>query len=113
MIRLLEVLTEWQTPMFADIFQREIKKLDVDQLLLQQALQYGSHAITDGMKIIILSTKDDETCIYVKIAMFYNSMIPGCQCDDDPSSMNVENEYCELLFSINKLSAETKVEITS
>jgi len=113
MIKFSEALAEWQTPMFADILQREIKMLNVDQLLLQQALMNGSYATTDEINLIILSMKDDEKWIYARVGVFYNSMIPGCQCDDDPSPMNVESEYCELQFDIDKNTAETKVSLLS
>jgi len=113
MIKFSAALTEWKTPMFSDAFQTEIEKLDVDQLLLQQALQNGSHASREAMKIIILSSTEDDASIYVNIGVFYSSLIPGCQCDDDPSPMNVENEYCELAFVINKLTAETKIALIS
>ena len=111
MITFSDALLEWHSPMFDDLLLGEINKLTADELLLQQALRNGSYATTDDMKIIILSVKDDDETIYAKISVFYKSMIPGCQCDDDPSPMNYENEYCELLLSINKRTAETNIKI--
>ena len=110
MIKFTEALAEWHGPMFGDWLQNEVKKLDEDQLLLQQSLKYGSHATAKGMKLIFLSVKDDADFVYARTGIFYNSFIPGCQCDDDPSPMNVESEYCERKFTINKLTAETTID---
>ncbi|MDH5259077.1 MAG: hypothetical protein OEX07_13770 [Gammaproteobacteria bacterium] len=121
MIKFTEALSEWHTPMFADILQKEIKKLSVDQLHLQQAMSYGSYASADHMKIIILSIADDADTIQAKVGVFFSGLIPGCRCDDDPTPANQslmdqsiteqQNEYCELQFDIHKLTAETTVSL--
>ena len=51
--------------------------------------------------------------IRVKAGLAYNGIIAGCSCSDDPTPIDETNEYCEVLFSINKETAETTVELFS
>ncbi len=111
MIKFSLALNAWLTPLFSDMLQQEIKQLNEAQLFLQQALKHGSHATVDDMKLIMLSANDDNDYIYAKVGVFYNSVVSGCHCDDDPSPMSVEIEYCELNFSLNKKTAEVDIEL--
>ncbi|MDH3327319.1 MAG: hypothetical protein OEM38_11450 [Gammaproteobacteria bacterium] len=109
MIKLTETVNAWEALLFADTLQDEIKKLSVDQLHLQRPLAHGRHVIADCMKIVILSTRDDMDYIYAKVGIFYIATISDFQSDDGLTSIEEKNEYCELMFNINKLTAETEV----
>jgi len=98
---------------FSDTFKNEILTLDATLLPLQQGLRYSSMAITDSLSISILNIKLNETDITVKAGLFYTGTIAGCNCSDDPSVSDVNNEYCEVTFSINKDDAHTTVAITN
>jgi len=113
MIKLTESLKEWHGPLFVDAFQNEISQLSVEQLRLQQTLRYGNCATTENMKLIILSKNDDGKNIFVKVGIFYNSVISGCQCADVPTLDSAEIEYTELLFTLDKKTAETRIEVVS
>jgi hypothetical protein len=45
----------------------------------------------------------------LKAGVFYTGIIAGCSCSDDPSPVDEQNEYCDLLFTIDKLTAETQI----
>ena len=82
-------------------------------LPLQQGLQNSSYAISDKLSIIVLETKEEATDIIVKAGLLYNGIIAGCSCADDPTPTDETNEYCDVLFHINKQTAETTVTLVS
>jgi len=102
-------LSAWQTPKFSDILKQEITQLPLDILPLQQALLRGNIANSDNIDVMILSFTDNKSTIQAKVGVFFSSIIYGCQCADDPSPINEENEYCELIFNINKETSSSTI----
>ena len=41
--------------------------------------------------------------------IFYRSVIGGCSCADDPTPVDEQAEYCEVVVEIDKVTAEAKV----
>ena len=111
MIIFEESLKEWNSPLFADVLQQEIKRLSVDDLHLQKALRYGSYASTENLKLIILSVDESDQNILAKVGVFYIGIIAGCDCADDASTTSEQNEYCELDVTINKQTGEVLFEL--
>lgn len=106
-------LAAWNTPAFNSVLMQEVRSLDSTFLPLQQGLQNSSYAISDKLSIIVLVTKEESTDIIVKAGLLYNGIIAGCSCADDPTPTDETNEYCDVLFHINKLTAETTVTLVS
>ncbi len=106
-------LDAWDTPVFNSVLIQEICSLDSKLLPLQQGLQNSSYAISDKLSIIVLETKEESTDIIVKAGLLYNGIIAGCSCADDPTPTDETNEYCDVLFHINKQTAETTVALVS
>jgi hypothetical protein len=104
-------LKAWNTGNFNVVIKREISALDPDLLPLQQGLQHSSYAITDRLSVTILNTRDSASDIIVKAGILYNGIIAGCSCSDDPTPIDETNEYCEVLFYIDKYTANTTVEL--
>ena len=92
-----------------DIAKIEIEKIDPVLLPLQQGLAHSSYVGNSPFKAIILSFTAENNIIKVKSGIFYTGIIAGCSCSDDPSPTDEQTEYCELLFNINKNTAETTV----
>jgi len=110
MFYLKKSLQAWSSDDFNTVFQKEISTLDVDVLPLQQGLRYSSYALSDKLSSTILSATTEKENILIKVGLFYTGMISGCNCADDPSPANEEyNEYCDVLFRINKETAATTV----
>jgi len=109
MIHLTAALNAWGTPAFEEIFKQAIMQMDVALLPLQQALAQSSY--TDGAKrsVTILAVTDEAGLVRVKAGIFYTGIIPGCSCADDPTPMSEISEYCEVLFEIDKITAETRL----
>jgi hypothetical protein len=109
MIRFTNALNAWGTPEFNDILKQEIERLTVEQLPLQQGLSTGSHALDDRLRAMIIRVADEGGVIRATAGIFYTAIIAGCNCADDPTPVNEENEYCEVLLEINKATAGTTV----
>ncbi len=107
MIKLIHSLTAWGTPEFKSTLQEEIKKIDIKRLPLQEGLSQSSYVSDTEITILILNISETADNIIVKTGIYYTGVIAGSCCADDPTPMSELNEYCEVLFKINKLTAET------
>lgn len=111
MITLPLSLQAWNTESFKLVFMQEISELDKKLLPLQQGLKFSSVANDDNLSATVLSAEDNNYSILVKVGLFYTGTIIGCNCADDPTPVDEINEYCEVLFTINKLTAETDISL--
>lgn len=109
MIKLPLSLQAWGTENFIDVLKKEIGGLDTSLLPLQQGLQYSSVASGENLSVMILKSVDDMDNILVTAGLFYTGIISGCNCADDPTPVDENNEYCEVLFFINKITTVTTV----
>lgn len=109
MIQFHNTIKAWGKPGFNDILKKEIEQLDATQLPLQQGLTTGSHALDRNIQAMILVVSEDRDFIHAKVGIFYTSIIAGCSCADDPTPISENNEYCDVLCSINKQTAETRI----
>lgn len=101
----------WGSEEFKSIFTHEILQLGLDALPLQQALNSGSYALADDIKIMLNHTDTQGDILIVRAGIFYNSVIAGCNCADDPSAVDTQSEYCEVEFLINRHTAETDIRL--
>lgn len=113
MFKLSLSLQAWNTKDFNAILKKEICSLDPDYLPLQQGLSHSSYANGDNLSVSILKIENENNSLSVKAGLFYTGIIAGCNCADDPTPVDENNEYCEVLFSINKKTAETTVSLIS
>ncbi len=109
MIRLTRSLNAWGTPGFEAILKAEIEQLGADQLPLQQGLSTSSYAQDDKLNVRIISVSGEAGFIRAKAGIFYAGIIAGCNCADDPTPVEEQNEYCEVQLDIDKMTAETTV----
>ena len=109
MFKLSLSLRAWNSRNFNAVLKKEIGSLAANHLPLQQGLSYSSYAIGDNVSARIINVESNNEFILAKAGLFYTGVIAGCNCDDDPSPVDELNEYCEVLFSINKQTAEATV----
>ena len=72
-------------------------------------LSTSSYALDGELNVLIIRVSDEENFIRAKVGIFYTGIIAGCSCADDPTPGEEQNEYCEVQFRINKMTAETTV----
>ena len=109
MIRLTKAANAWGKPDFNAILKQDIEQLDIDQLPLQQALSTTSYVAGRDFSAMIISANDADGVIRAKAGIFYQGILGGCSCADDPTPVEEQNEYCEVQFAIDKHTAETTV----
>ena len=108
-MRLIESLNAWGTPEFDDVLKRELAQADAEALPLQQGLASGSYALGERRSAMVIASADQGSVIRAKVGIFYNAVIAGCSCADDPTPVDELNEYCVLQLDIDKRTAEAVV----
>lgn len=108
-IRLINSVRSWGTPAFTDVLKQEIEQLAADQLPLQQGLSAGSHVLDGTMSVMVITAWETGGTIRAKVGLFYDSILAGCACADDPTPVNELSEYCVVQLDIDKTTAETAV----
>ena len=111
MITLNETLRGKDKKDINSIAKIEIQRINPSLLPLQQALERSSIVSDSPFTASILTFSEDNTHLTIKTAIFFTGIIAGCNCADDPSPVDEINEYCELLFIINKENANTIVKL--
>jgi hypothetical protein len=109
MIRLPNALNAWGTPEFREVLKQEIEQLDAAHLPLQQGLSGSSHVTARPFQAMILSVREEPTLILVRLGVFYTGTVAGCNCADDPSPIDEQNEYCVVQLGIDRLTADATV----
>jgi hypothetical protein len=113
MIRLGKSLSAWGTPSFEAVLMQEIAQLGDDHLPLQQGLSTGNYVTAAPITVMINSVAEMENVIRVKAGIFYQGVLGGCSCADDPTPTSESNEYCEVQLDIDKTTSETSIALQS
>ena len=108
-MKLSKALQANHSPEFNKALKNEIQDLDPNLLPLQQGLSLSSYVGKTPFTAVILNVSEEDNYIKIKVGIFYTGIIAGCSCSDDPSPTDEQNEYCNLLFSVNKNTADTDV----
>ncbi len=109
MIRFTKSMAAWNTPAFQETLKQEIAALDEQHLPLQQSLTASSRVSDSPIQAVILNVAEEAGVVRVKAGIFYSGVIAGCNCADDPSPIDEQNEHCVVQFLIDRLSAEASV----
>lgn len=109
MIKLDKSLHAWGTPKFQVVLKQEIEQLGADHLPLQQGLSSGNYVSDTPFTVLVHGVTEMGNVIRVKVGVFYQGIIGGCSCTDDPTPASDINEYCEVHLDIDKASAVTAV----
>jgi len=109
MIRLEQSLLAWGKPGFAAVLKREIEGLEPVLLPLQQGLSTGNYVADAPIAVVVHSSVELDEVIRVTAGIFYQGVLGGCSCTDDPTPASDINEYCEVQLDIDKRSAATVV----
>ena len=102
MLTLHRSLKHWKSISFKEIFKSEFLKLDLSTLPLHQSTTQGGYVDYTNIELTLLSTTENVRDILIKTGLFFNEIVGGCNCEDDPIEIN---NYCILLISINKNTA--------
>ena len=109
MIKLNQALQAWGTPQFKDVLKQEISQLNIEQLPLQQGLATANYVSDAPITVAIHSVVEMQDRICIKAGIFYQGILGGCSCTDDPTPTSDINEYCEVQLEIEKINAITTI----
>jgi hypothetical protein len=109
MVHLPKTRDAWKTPGFDQILKGELEAIDASQLPLQQGLTLSSMVSPEPFSAIVIDKDENKEFIRCRVSIIYAGIIAGCSCADDPTPLDRQTEYCELLLEIDKESAETRV----
>ena len=113
MMQLNKALRAWGTANFQTVLKQEIAQLGADHLPLQQGLSGGNYVTDDPIMVAINSVTETEKVIRVTAGIFYQGVMGGCSCADDPTPTSESNEYCVVQLDIDKKTAVTAVALVT
>lgn len=93
----------WHSPALKSVLTAELRQQGLEAL--QKQLQNSSVALADKLEIMLLKQSEQAKHLEIKLGIFYQGVITGCNCADDPMDFSA-NEYCELLLTIEKHSQQ-------
>jgi hypothetical protein len=108
MLILEESLAAWGTPEFEAVFRRELAQ-QAERLPLQRALTHGSTVADTPVTVLIQRAAEADGAVRVKAGIFFDGLLGGCACANDPTPESPYTEYCELEVSIDRASGEARV----
>jgi hypothetical protein len=111
-ILLADALAAWGRADFSNVLKRSVEELDPNALPLQEGLSTGSVAVADGLSATVIDAWDDDAFVHAKVGVFYQGIVAGCSCADDPSPVEAQPEYCVVRLDIDRRTAETTVSLT-
>jgi len=76
-------------------------QLSADELGLERALRSGN-AVDYRSVLWTVSGKSHGDPAQIRAGVFFNSMIAGCSCADDPGPADLINEFCEALITLDE-----------
>lgn len=112
MFSLDKALGAWGTPDFEGVLKQELVQRAA-QLPLQRGLAIGNHVVEAPITVMINRIADLGEVVRVRAGIFYQSLVLGCSCADDPTPASENNEYCEVQLDIDKATAATAVTLVS
>jgi len=96
----------WGTPAFNDVLRHELEQLDRSRLPLQQCLTTTSYPGNGPVQIMVLNASARDGRIRARTGVFFSGVIAGCNCADDPTPVEEQQEYCELEVDIDPVTAQ-------
>ena len=97
-------LRDWNSIGFTEALKRDLDALPPGTLPLLQA---ASRGVPDAreIRIMVLDSSDNQDVIRAKVGVFFNEILAGCSCGDEPLSLQ---SYCVMQIDIDKKTAEAR-----
>lgn len=102
-------MAQLHSPNFELVLKQELAHLSPRELPLQRGLSTGNFVTDDPISAMIISVNELENSVQVKAGIFYQGILSGCSCADDPTPTSPSNEYCVVQLEINKTTAVASV----
>ncbi|MCG7896969.1 MAG: hypothetical protein JAY99_10085 [Candidatus Thiodiazotropha lotti] len=99
----------WKTDQFNKTLKQELESVDPVSLPLQQNLALSSYVSDEPFSVMVIQSHEETRVVLAKVGIIYSGIEAGCNCADDPTPIETQPEYCEVMLSIDKESAETTI----
>lgn len=103
----------WGTAAFRTTLKRELEALPPAALPLQEGLSASSYALDEPVTAVVIAAEAAAGAIRARVGLFYQGIIAGCSCADDPTPTEPQNEYCEVELAIDPASGAATVGLAS
>ncbi len=113
MIQWPDVVGKWGSADFELAFVTAVQQLGTADLPLQQALAQSSYVSESPRTVVMLGSTATDYAIQIKAGIFYFGIIAGSCCSDDPTPLCEENEYCEVLFELDRQRTAARITLLS
>ena len=110
MLKLNAALQAWNTTAFEPTLKACLEALAPTSLPLHLGVSQAGFVDDKALTATILNSRDRDGAIETKVGVFFTEIVINCGCGDDPMPINA---YCELLISIDKLSAEATITVVT
>lgn len=103
---LKKAVAAYRTDRFIAELQAGLAALGADQLCLHQATVMGGHVDADQISVTVLSVVDEDAGPVARVGVFFNEVLGGCSCHDDPVATPA---YCELDVGLDAGTGEVMI----
>lgn len=98
-----KALSAWSNGDFGTALKSEMELLRSDVLPIAHAIDKSNQLDDSDLGVIINEVNDDVDYIYAKVGVFFAEIVNCCTCSGNGM---VDEAYCELQVTINKVSGE-------
>jgi hypothetical protein len=91
----------WGSDGFAEILKAELGALAPDTVPLHWIASSG-YPLDTQLSVILINALETEEAIEVRLGIFFEEILPGCSCGDEPEP---QPAYGELILQIDKATA--------
>jgi len=109
LMNLLRVLVSWPTVDFKSVLNKELQQVDKSEWPLQQALAMSNRVADTDISFMLLNADETQQALVLTVLVFYNGMVSGDCCADDPTPICELPEQCKIRLTIHKPAGETDV----
>jgi hypothetical protein len=99
----MKLLAECDAESLSQALKGEIENLPPGALPLERALTQGGRVEAGGVTATVISLAESETGIRARVGIFFDEIVGGCSCGDEPFSHNV---FCEMQVDVDRETAE-------
>jgi hypothetical protein len=110
-MHLPELLQAWDTPDFRTVLKQQVESLPPGQLPLQQGLTQSSYALDAPVTAVLVGSEAQPDRLRLRVGLFYQGIVAGCNCADDPTPVEPQNEYCEVWLEIDRATGEATLRL--
>jgi hypothetical protein len=105
------VLAACESPDLRNHVKQAVEGLPRALLPLQAGLSQSSYALDDPLTAVLVESAAGPDRLRLRVGLFYQGIIAGCNCADDPTPVEAQNEYCEVWLDIDRVTAAATIRL--